>query len=110
MKEFITDAVPSAMSDIRIDADTFIKLYNQGKCELLDIRMPFETAVWQLNFGLRIPADQLPQRLEELPKEKLILSPGGTSGTDGTPQRRQSQRSEDLRCPPNCFTTLFTSS
>ena len=73
MKAFVTEAVPSAMPDIRIDAETFIELYNQGKCELLDIRMPFEAAVWQLNFGLHIPAGQLPERLDELPKEKLIV-------------------------------------
>lgn len=32
-----------------------------------------ETKVWQVNFGLKIPAPELPERLEELPKDKLII-------------------------------------
>ena len=73
MKSFIKDVMPSKMSDMRIEIDEFIELYNEGKCELVDIRMPMETKVWQVNFGLKIPAPELPAHLDELPKDKLIV-------------------------------------
>lgn len=73
MKEFIKEVVPSNMSNMRIEIDEFIELYNEGKCELVDIRMPMETKVWQMNFGLKIPAPELPENLDKLPKDKLIV-------------------------------------
>jgi len=73
MQEFIKNVIPSEMNNMRIDVDEFIELYNEGKCELVDVRVPMETKVWQVNFGLQIPANELPERLDELPKEKLIV-------------------------------------
>ena len=73
MQEFIKNVIPSEMNNMRIDVDEFIELYNEGKCELVDVRVPMETQVWQVNFGLQIPANELPERLDELPKEKLIV-------------------------------------
>ena len=65
--------VPSEMKNMQIEIDEFIDLYNRSKAELIDIRVPFETKVWQVNFGLKIPAPELPKRLNELPKDKLIV-------------------------------------
>ncbi len=73
MQEFIKNIIPSEMKNMRIDIDEFIELYNEGKCELVDIRIPMETKVWQVNFGLKIPANELADRLDELPKDKLIV-------------------------------------
>ena len=73
MQPFIKDVIPSKMNDMRIEIDEFIELYNEGKCELVDIRVPMETKVWQVNFGLQIPAPELPERLGELPKDKLLV-------------------------------------
>ncbi len=61
------------MNNMSIEIDEFIELYNEGKCELVDVRVPMETKVWQVNFGLKIPAPELPERLDELPKDKLIV-------------------------------------
>ncbi|MGQ9660574.1 MAG: rhodanese-like domain-containing protein [Thermochromatium sp.] len=44
----------------------------RGSGELLDIRVPEETAVWQINLGLRILATELPTRLDKLPQDKLL--------------------------------------
>ena len=73
MQDFIKDVIPSQMSSTRIEIDEFIELYNKGKCELVDVRVEMEIKVWQVNFGLKIPAPELPERLDELPKEKLIV-------------------------------------
>jgi len=73
MKDFIKNVIPSEMSTMRIELDEFIELYNEGKCELVDVRVVMETKVWQVNFGLKIPAPELPDRLDELPKDKLLV-------------------------------------
>jgi len=73
MQEFIKNVIPSEMKNMRIEIDEFIELYNEGKCELVDVRVPMETKVWQVNFGLKIPTSELPERLDELPKDKLIV-------------------------------------
>jgi len=73
MTDFAETIVPEQMGSARISADAFIDAYNAGKAELVDIRVAKELAVWQLNFGLKIPANELPRRLDELPDDKLIV-------------------------------------
>ncbi len=73
MTDFARDIAPRAMKKARISAEGFIEAYNNGTAELVDIRVGSETAVWQVNFGLKIPAPDLPERLDELPKDKLIV-------------------------------------
>ena len=73
MNTFPMNIVPSEMKNMRIQIDEFIELYNKGEAELVDVRVPFETRVWQVNFGLQIPAPELPEHLEELPEDKLIV-------------------------------------
>lgn len=41
---------------------------------LVDIRFTEELQVWNVNFALHIPLNELPQRLDELPKDKLIVT------------------------------------
>jgi len=73
MDNIVRKIKPSEMSYFRISVDDFIKQYNDGECELIDIRLPFEVARWQLNFGMIIPTSELPERLDELPKDKLLV-------------------------------------
>ena len=40
---------------------------------LVDVRVPMETAVWGVSFGLRLPANELPERLHELPTDKTLV-------------------------------------
>ena len=55
----IKQVVPSEISGMNIDIESFIALYNDKKWELIDIREPFEPKVWQMNFGLQIPVIDL---------------------------------------------------
>jgi len=73
MEEMIRNVVPSTMSDMSIDIEDFITLYNEKKCELVDVRVPFETVVWKMGFGLFIPANELPDNLDKLPKDRLLV-------------------------------------
>ncbi|WP_372840867.1 rhodanese-like domain-containing protein [Phaeovulum sp.] len=66
-------AVPAHMNEVRISAAAFIEKWQAGGCELLDIRVPAETRAWKMGFGLAIPADQIAERLDELPRDKLLV-------------------------------------
>ncbi len=59
--------------DMRIDSKTFVEKFNNSEAILLDVRMPFETAVWGVKFALEIPYNELPDRLNELPNDKIIV-------------------------------------
>jgi rhodanese-related sulfurtransferase len=71
--DFARTIVPQQMNNARISADAFIEAHNAGTALLLDIRVPMETAVWDFNFGLKIPANELPERLGELPRDKTLV-------------------------------------
>ena len=73
MEEMIRKVVPAEINSMNIEIEDFIALYNDGKCELIDVRVPFETAVWKMNFGMFIPANELPDNLDKLPKDKLLV-------------------------------------
>ena len=46
-------AIPGEMKKMRIEIDEFIDLYNRGEAEPVDIRVPYETDVWQAK-GLKL--------------------------------------------------------
>ena len=73
MEELIRKVLPREINDMNIDIESFIEMYNEKKCALVDVRVPFETAVWKMNFGLLIPVNELPERLHELPTDRLIV-------------------------------------
>jgi len=73
MENFATQAIPSEMKTVRIGIEPFIALHNAGECVLVDVRVAYETAVWGVNFGLKIPADEIADRLDELPRDKTIV-------------------------------------
>ena len=66
-------AVPARMGEVRIGADAFVEQWQAGTCELVDIRIPAETRLWKMGFGLTIPADEISGRLDELPRDKLVV-------------------------------------
>ncbi len=73
LEDIVRQIKPSSMDELMIKNDEFIKLFKEDEICLLDIRMDFETAVWNLPIAVNIPAPELPDRLDELPKDRLIV-------------------------------------
>ncbi|NPA11506.1 MAG: rhodanese-like domain-containing protein [Epsilonproteobacteria bacterium] len=67
-------ATPENNKEQKISLDEFIELFNQNKAILLDIRMPYEVQVWAIPFAKHIPANELEKRIDELDKDKLIVT------------------------------------
>ena len=59
---------------MKIKLDEMLKLYEEGKAEIIDIRFRDEYEAWHLGFGKNIPLNELPNRLDELDKNKTIVT------------------------------------
>lgn len=59
---------------MKIKTPDMLALVEEGKAILLDIRFREEFEVWHMNFAKNIPLNELPERLNELPKDKLIIT------------------------------------
>ncbi len=73
MEDYIKTLDMKSIADTKMDAEGFINAYNKNEAILLDVRYPFELNAWKLTFSLDIPLNELPDRLNELPKDKLIV-------------------------------------
>ena len=73
LEDIVRQITPKGMDNLMIKNDEFSKLFKDKKIVLLDIRMDFETAIWNFPIAINIPANEVPNRLNELPKDKLII-------------------------------------
>lgn len=71
---FLTKFDYETRADMKIDSKNLIALLVEKKAVLVDIRFPEETKAWKMGFGLYIPLNELPKRLAELPKDKIIVT------------------------------------
>ena len=61
-------------SSMKIRTVDMLDLVEKGEAILLDIRFAKEFEAWNMPFAKNIPLNKLPNRLDELPKDKLIIT------------------------------------
>lgn len=71
---FIANFDYETRADMKVDSKRLKALLTEKKAVLLDIRFKEEVAAWRMGFGLHIPINELPKRLAELPKDKIIVT------------------------------------
>lgn len=71
---FITNFDYETRADMKVDSKRLKTLLADKKAVLLDIRFHEEVAAWRMGFGQHIPINELPKRLSELPKDKIIVT------------------------------------
>jgi len=59
---------------MKIDIPKLIQLQIEDKAELIDIRFPEEVEAWKVGFAKNIPLNELPDRITELDKNKIIVT------------------------------------
>jgi len=59
---------------MKIQIAEMFELYEKGECEIIDIRFKEEYEAWHIGFGKHIPLNELPDRLDELDKNKTIVT------------------------------------
>lgn len=59
---------------MKINSESLVSGLEQGLIQLVDIRFKEETAAWRMGFGRHIPLNELPSRLDEIDKDKIIVT------------------------------------
>lgn len=59
---------------MKIQLPEMLKLYAEDKAQVIDIRFNEEYAAWQVGIGQHIPLNELPNRLDELDRDKTIVT------------------------------------
>ena len=60
--------------DMKIGSKDLVRMLTEKKVVLVDIRFKEEHTAWHMGFGLQIPLNELPKRLKELDRTKLIVT------------------------------------
>jgi len=74
LEKYITTFDYAARKEMKMDSKGLIKLLRQGKAQLIDIRFPEEYSAWRVGPSKNIPLNELPKRLSELDKNKIIVT------------------------------------
>lgn len=59
---------------MKIGSRQLLDLLLDDQAVLVDIRFSEEQQAWAMGFGLTIPLNELPRRLDELPRDKIIVT------------------------------------
>ncbi|MFA5454274.1 MAG: rhodanese-like domain-containing protein [Sulfurimonas sp.] len=62
------------IKNMKISSSDMLELVKTDAAVLLDIRFAQEFKAWNMPFAKNIPLNELPNRLNELPKDKLIIT------------------------------------
>ncbi|MDQ1337867.1 MAG: hypothetical protein QG617_834 [Campylobacterota bacterium] len=60
--------------DMKVKSTDMLELIKSGEAVLIDVRFAEEFKAWNMPFAKNIPLNELPNRLSELPKDKLIIT------------------------------------
>lgn len=60
--------------DMKATSRDVLQWLIEDKAVLVDIRFKEEQALWGFDFAQKIPLNELPSRLKELPKDKIIVT------------------------------------
>ena len=74
LEQYLLDFDYAERRDMKIGSKDLVKLLIEKKVVLVDIRFKEEHAAWHMGFGLHIPLNELPKRLKELDRTKLIVT------------------------------------
>ncbi len=74
LENYITNFNYESRIEMKMNSKGLIKLLKEGKAQLVDIRFPEEYAAWQVGPSTNIPLNELPKRLGELDKSKVIVT------------------------------------
>lgn len=74
LETYIKNFDYDARIEMKTSSKKLIDLLEDGKAVLVDIRYKEEQQTWGPSFALKIPLNELPGRLNELPKDKIIVT------------------------------------
>jgi rhodanese-related sulfurtransferase len=74
LEKYISSFSYQERKDMKIDSRELVRLIKEKKVQFVDIRFKEEFEAWRMGFAVNIPLNELPKRLNELDKNKLIVT------------------------------------
>jgi len=74
LETYISDFDYEARKEMKVDSKGLLKLLMEGKAQLIDIRFQEEHTAWNVGYSKNIPLNELPKRLHEIDKNKIIVT------------------------------------
>lgn len=74
LDDYVSAFTYEERKEMKIKPAELKKLYLEGKVQIIDIRFKEEQALWGINFATSIPLNELPARLSEIDKDKIIVT------------------------------------
>lgn len=73
-EEYLSKFDYTERENMKIKTPDMLALVEEGKAILVDIRFKEEFEAWHIGASINIPLNELPKRIGELPKDKLIIT------------------------------------
>jgi len=74
LSDFLTGFDYDTRVEMKASARELVDLLQEGEAQLVDIRFKEEYEAWHMGAGTNIPLNELPNRLNELDKDKVIVT------------------------------------
>jgi len=74
MKNYLAGFDYAERKAMKITSEELVQLLQEGKAQLIDIRFREEFAAWHMGIAHNIPLNELPERLDEIDKEKIVVT------------------------------------
>jgi rhodanese-related sulfurtransferase len=71
---YLSDYDYAARKAMKTDSEALVKMLAEGRAQLIDIRFKEEYEAWHMGVAKSIPLPELPQRLNEIDKSKVIVT------------------------------------
>jgi len=74
MKNYLSNFDYNERKAMKITSEELIELLQDGKAQLIDIRFREEFEAWHMGIAHNIPLNELPDRLDEINKDKIVVT------------------------------------
>lgn len=74
LDDYISAFTYQERKDMKISSKDLVELLKKGEAQLVDIRFAEEFTAWRMGIAVNIPINELPSRLAELDKSKIIVT------------------------------------
>jgi rhodanese-related sulfurtransferase len=74
LEKFVRTFNYETRKDMKCSGKELLALLAKNEAVLVDIRFPEEQQAWGVDFAMKIPLNELPNRMKELPKDKIIVT------------------------------------
>ena len=74
LEKYVEQFTYEARKEMKIDSANLISLLKKHEVQFIDIRFPEEYEAWKVGPSKSIPLNQLPSRLDEIDRNKIVVT------------------------------------